>query len=203
MAKTTAPARSESIDVAGLDARALAAAWRGVYHFLGGRVDNWEVITPNEDNPDGGLVAHGFTVDADLDPNKVIADIGNKERRLEFFPFYSYLNGAEPPHFDKPQDMTNFMIQYLKGSVEEGTSKTPEYVRTKVAAYKAAHNMRTRRGPKRKIIRLDELANIDASQLSSIDPDELAAFLALAQSVQAANATSNTPIEAVEVATGS
>lgn len=183
--KTSAPARSAEIEVTDLaQSRGIAAAWRGIYHFFGGRVQSWEFVPPTDENPDGGLIAHGFSVLSSLDPNQIVSDIGNRDRRLEMFPFYFYANGtATPPDFLTSQDMTNFMVQYLKGAVEEGTAKTPEYVRKAVADYKAANGLRTRRGPKRKIIRLDNLAELDATQLSEIDPAQLQDFLKLAQSI--------------------
>jgi hypothetical protein len=102
--------------------------------------------------------------------------------------------------------MTNFMVQYLKGSVEDGTAKTPEYFRKAVADYKGSHGLRTRRGPKRKIIRLDNLGEIDASQLAQIDPQQLEDFLALAKSVSANQQAANvSPVvnESTEVAASS
>lgn len=184
--KNSAQTRSDTIEVTNLDqAKALAAAWDGIYHFFGGRVDSWELLPPSDDNPNGGIVAHGFSVNNTIDPHQVISDIGKRNRRLEMFPNYFWLfGGITPPDFTEAQDMTNFMVQYLKGSVEEGTAKTPEYVRNAVSQYKADAGLRTRRGPKRKIIRLDNLSDIDASQLSEIPEDQLAQFLALAQSVQ-------------------
>jgi len=178
----TSPARSDSIDVTGTDARALAAAWRGTYHFVGGRVDNWEIVPPSEDSPVGELIAHGFSVNGGLDPDRIISDISGRDRRLEFFPFYFTATDPNyvPLDYVNPQDMTNFLVQYLKGSMEEGTAKTPEYWRDGVAKYKAGLGIRTRRGPKRKVIRLDELDTLDASQLAEIEPDALAHFLELA-----------------------
>lgn len=190
--KTSPVTRTDAIDVTDPDqARALAAAWDGIYHFFGGRVAEWVMLPPSEDNPIGGLVANGFSVSTDLTvgPEKVLEDIGKRNRRLEMFPNYFWLFGnVTPPEFTNPQDMTNFMVQYLKGSVEEGTAKTPEYVRNAVSAYKAAAGLRTRRGPRRKIIRLDEIGKIDQNQLAEIPEDQLNAFLELAQGIAKRNA---------------
>lgn len=185
----TSPARSASIDVSGPSARALGAAWRGTYHFVGGRVENWEIVPPTEDNPTGELIAHGFSVNGGLDPNQIISDITGKDRRLEFFPFYFNVTNPDyvPMDYTNPQDMTNFLVQYLKGSVDEGTAKTPEYWRTGVANYKSGLGIRTRRGPKRKVIRLDELENLDPSQLAEIEPDALDKFLEMAHAIQSRN----------------
>lgn len=205
MAKgSTAPARSETVEVTDqAQSRALAAAWDGVYHFFGGRVENWELIPPTDENPDGELIAHGFSVNGNLDPNQILSDIGKRNRRLEMLPNYFYLfDNVTPPEFTEAQDMTNFMVQYLKGSVEAGTAKTPEYVRNAVAEYKAQRGLTTRRGPRRKIIRLDELASIDASQLRAIPQDQLEAFLRLAQGIADA-ATANGSPSTEEAATTS
>src|SRR3954466_15147106 len=143
-ATVDAPERSEAIDVDNpAIARGLAAAWQGLYHFVGARVENWEILSPSDDLPDGGLIAHGFSVNAGIDPEQVITDIGDRNRRLEMFPTYFYIvENMAPADFDTPQDMTNFGVQYLKGSVEEGTAKTPEYLRKGVADYKATRGLR-------------------------------------------------------------
>lgn len=189
--------RSESIDVTdATQAKALAAAWRGVYHFFGGDVERWEISDPNPDSDDpdvrenGQLIVHGFTVDGDLGatPSQVIEDITKRERRLDFLSGYRMIvEGKEPPAFTDPQDMTNFAVLFLKGSVAEGTSKTPEYVRDAISGYKSDHGLASRRGPKRKIIRLDDLKSVDANTIKNIPKDQLDAFLALAQSVAREN----------------
>jgi len=175
MAKTSAQ-RSNPIEVMGNQAKALLAAWQGIRSFFGGAVENWEV-TPE------GITAHGFTVNSPYNPEQIVSDISRKERRLEFFPAYLYIQGTEPEPFTESQDMTNFMVQFLKGSVEEGTAKTPAYVREAVATYKSQHGLRTRRGPKRKVIRLDNLDALDKDTLSSVPKEELARLIALAQQV--------------------
>jgi hypothetical protein len=188
MAKSQAQSRSETVaTIVGDAAIALAAAWRGVFHFFGGRVDSWDILPVSDEHPEGGLVANGFTVNGSLNPDEVIRDISKRNRRLEFFPAYNYLVlGDTPPEYTDPQDMTNFMVQYLKGSVEEGTAKTPEYVRQAVADYKSAHGLRTRRGPKRRIIRLDALDQLDEATIANIPQDQMDAFLALATKVAGA-----------------
>lgn len=181
-------ARTEPIDVTDLRrALALLAAWRGAYHFFGARVENWEVTSPTSENPDGGLVIHGLTMNGDLNSNQVLDDLSRRERRVDFLPAYqTIVNGVEPQDFTDPQDITNFSVSMMiKGSGEDGTTKTPEYVRNSISNYKAAHGLATRRGPRRKIIRLDNLDELDEATISQIDPEQLAAFLAKAQNVAA------------------
>lgn len=179
--KSAASDRSETLNVTDpKTASALAAAWRGVHEFFGGRVQNWEVNPPTEEHPDGTIAAMGFSVYAKYSPEKILADISGRDRRLTFQPFASYVAGAEPAPFTDAQDMTNWSVLYLKGSVEEGTSKTPEYARTAIAEYKAAHGLKSRRGPKLKVIRLDNINEIDVNDLPQ---DQLDAILALAQRI--------------------
>lgn len=185
--KNSAPAttRSESIDVEGSKALALLGAWRGIYWFFEGRVNSWETVNPSEDNPEGGVIARGFTIDAaKADVNQLIDDISGKDRRVSIFPAKAYLDGAIPAPFTTAQEMTNFMVSNLKGSVEDGTAKTPAYVRTAVQDYKSDNGLKTRRGRKKSVIRLD---NVKADDLKNISPENLQELLLAVQS--AVNAT--------------
>lgn len=191
--ETSSDARTEKIDVNDpAQARALAAAWRGVKWFLGGNVDRWEITKPDPDSSDdevrefGQLVAHGFSIAEKhgVEPSQILSDIGKRDRRLEFLPTYRIVvEGKDPEPFVEPQDMTNFMVLFLKGSVQDGTSKTPEYVRKAVADYKSAHGLATRRGPKRKIIRLDNLDELDEATVRNIPRNQLDKFVALAERI--------------------
>jgi len=196
MARSTSTApvisRTDPIDVTDpKSAKALAAAWRGVCEFFGGEVANWVVLPPTEEHPDGVINAIGFSIRGDLDvtPEQLISDLAGRDRRLEFMPFYNYLNGEAPAPYSDPQDMTNWMVLYLKGSVEAGTSKTPAYARNATAQYKTAHGIETRRGPKRRVIRLDALDQIN---VKDIPADQVEALLALASKVSAAKTTPET-----------
>lgn len=165
----TFPERSESINLNPEQSKAALAAWRGLYHFFGARVDNWAVM-------EDGIVAEGFSVEGQYDPEKLVADISHRSRRVEIFPAIKYLNGESPEPFTDSQDMTNFMVSFYKGSVEEGTSKSPSYVRKAVATYKAEHGLKTRRGPRKKVIRLDNLTDVNAELLKDIDVTQLEAL---------------------------
>jgi hypothetical protein len=187
--------RSEPIEVDNIQqAKALAAAWRGVYWFLGGRC-KWEIIRPSDENPEGGVIAHEFTVNAKYDPHRILDDLGDKDRRVEAFPTMFYFEGEEPLKFEEPQEMTNWSVLYLKGAAEDGTPKVPDYVREAIAEYKSNNNMRTRRGPARRIIRLDQL---DADTLSSVPKAELEKLLEIARTLTGDNVSTEAIKEAVE-----
>ena len=165
--KNSQPARTEPIDIADTEetapASALLAAWQGIYWLFGGRVDSWEV-TP------AGVIAHGFSVEGSYLPEKIIEDISHKARRVDFVSGYNAVLGNEPPKFNDSQEMTTYMVQNFKGSVEDGTSRTPAYVRNAASDYKAANGLKKRRGPSRKILRLDAL---DETTLQGISPELL------------------------------
>jgi hypothetical protein len=191
MARNSTPVtpRTEAIDVTDPKAaKALAAAWRGVEQFFGGEVTKWEVLPPTEDHPDGVVTAMGFSIKGGLDvtPEQLLADLSGKDRRLEFIPFYNYLNGDKSAPFTNPQDMTNWAVLYMKGTVEAGTSKTPAYARNAIAQYKTEQGIETRRGPKRRVIRLDAL---DQVNVKDIPADQIEALLALAHKVEASQPT--------------
>jgi hypothetical protein len=156
-------------------ASALLAAWRGIHHFFKGVVADWDV------SPNGEIIARGFQVASEYDPETILRDISGRERRVEFGQAYRIVaNGDTPEPYTEPQDMTNFMVNFLKGSVEDGTAKTPEYVRTAVARYKADNGLKTRRGRKRTILRLDNLSEIDETTLRGVNPADLQKLITLA-----------------------
>jgi hypothetical protein len=152
--------------------KSVLAAWKGIYHFFGGRVQNW-AVTPE------GVIAEGFTVKDGYDPEQIITDISKRDRRVELFPAILWINGNPPDDFANSQEMTNFMVQYFRGSVEEGTAKAPAYVRSAVAGYKGTLGVKTRRGPKRKVFRLDNLSELDETVLKDVNSDELERLQAL------------------------
>lgn len=180
-------------------ASALLAAWRGVYHFFKGRV------TPTEEFPtgweitaDGNVIAHGFKVASDYDADNILRDISGRDRRVDFGPAYLVVNGAVPEPYTEASEMTNFMVNYTKGS-ESGTSKTPEYVRKAVASYKAEIGLRGRRGRKRTIIRLDQISKLDPETLSNVAPADLATLIEYARA--AAEKQTANPVAASDGAT--
>lgn len=170
-----APANSEPMNLDPEQSKAALAAWRGLYHFFGARVSDWVIA-------DDGVIAEGFTVNGQYDPTRLLNDISRRNRRVELFPAIKYLNGEEPEPFTDSQDMTNFMVSYFKGSVEENTSKSPEYVRSAVKAYKVEHNLKTRRGPRKKVIRLDSITPENVEEvLKDVPSEQLEQLLSLIQ----------------------
>lgn len=169
------PTRSEAINLDATAGRAILAAWQGVYHLFGGRVNEWVI-----DSENNGVVANGFSVDNAYDPNQIVNDIATRERRLDLITTYGWLNGQAPANFTDSAEMTAFMVQFFKGSVEEGSAKSPKYVKDAVAAYKAANSLTKKRGPKKRvnIIRLDNLSEVDEAALKDIDEGQLAALQA-------------------------
>jgi hypothetical protein len=145
---------------------AVLAAWQGLYHLFGARA----TFRVTKD----GIFVDSMTVDPKYDADTIVDDISKHNRRLELIPAYFWAQGDEPDEFDDVSDITAFMVQYFRGSVEENSSKTPGYLKDAVADYKATRNMLKKRGPKRKVFRLDSLEDIDEQTLAGINPEALA-----------------------------
>lgn len=188
MAKTKeTPARTEPVDLGGQDALGFAAAWQGLYHLFGARVESWDV---NSD----GLVAHGVTVDSKYDLDQIVRDINTKDRRPQLFPaVLSIVNpDIEPPHFESNLDITTYMVNFWKGSMGENSTKVPEYVRNAASEYKERMGTKTRRGPKPKSLNLRNVRelNVDTiknADLSADDIDYLIQIATAAREAQGAN----------------
>jgi hypothetical protein len=156
----------------------ILAAWQGVYNLFGGRAD-WKIT-------DDGIIAENFSVNPEFDAETIIKDLSGHNRRVALYPTVLYLNGTAPANFANPQEVTNFMVQYFRGSVEEGTSKAPEYVRKAAADYKVAAGIAVKRGPKpKRVIHLDNLSELDEAQLRDVSTEELDKLQDLIRSIQA------------------
>lgn len=170
MAKATQTenARSATITVGPENGagNAVLAAWQGIYHLFGGR-GNFEITTD-------GVIVNDFSVDGRYDPEQIVKDISHRNRRLDLVPTYLWVQGQEPEAFTDAKEMTQYMVQYFRGSVEEGSSRAPKYVRDAVANFKAAHNLAKKRGPRKKIFRVDNLSEIDETSLVGVNASELA-----------------------------
>jgi hypothetical protein len=145
---------------------AVLAAWQGIYHLFGGRA-NFEITTD-------GVIVNDFTVDAKYDAEQIVQDISHRNRRLDLIPTYLWVQGEEPEPFADAKEMTQFMVQYFRGSVEEGSSRAPKYVRDAVQNFKSNNNLAKKRGPRKKIFRVDNLSELDASALVGVNASELA-----------------------------
>ena len=159
---------------------AVLAAWQGIYHLFGGR----GTFTITLD----GVIVENFTVDAKYDPAQIVADISHRNRRLDLVPTYLWVQGQAPEPFADAKEMTAFMVQYFRGSVEEGSSRAPRYVRDAVANFKTENSLAKRRGPRKKIYRLENLSEIDETSLVGVNPEALAALRATIEKALASQA---------------
>lgn len=159
---TTDDTRTAPIDIAGQDALGFAAAFSGLYHLFGARVESWDVTSD-------GLVAHNVTFDATYDPEVIVRDINLKPRRAQLFPaILSIVNPEiEPPHFDAddPTDITTYMVNFWKGSMGKDSSRVPEYVRIAASKYKERVGTKVRKGPKVKSINLKNVRDLNPETL--------------------------------------
>jgi hypothetical protein len=150
------------------------AAWQGLYHLFGARVERWDVTSD-------GVFAIGLTFEADKVPNTdtVIRDIsyrGDKfvNRTLELLPTYFYLNGQEPEPFEDAGAMTQWMAKFFRGAGEGDTNRSPQYVKDGIAKNKTARGLAARRGRPPKKIEIESIGSIDESILSQVNHEELA-----------------------------
>jgi len=156
---TSAPTRTDPIDVGPDRAQALAAAYDGIYHLFGGRVESW--LTTED-----GLIANGFTVDGKYDPESILSAVAAHVRRAPLMPTLKWINGMEPDHFSNSQAVTTFTVQYYKGTDGEGSSKVPEWVRKAAQEYKEGReNFYQKRGPKPKAIQFKNLSEVNPEVL--------------------------------------
>lgn len=162
--------RTESLNYGPDKGGAILAAWRGLYWLFGARVDAFHV-TPE------GILVEGLTMAGDYNPSTIVEDISKKNRRLELVPTYFYVNGTPPEPFDISQEITQFMVQFFRGSVEENSSRAPQYLRKAAAEFKTSVGLKSKRGPKRKVIRVDQLENVDMEVLKQVPLDELEKFM--------------------------
>ena len=165
--------RTEALFLSGSTANNILAAWRGLYHLFGARVEEW-VVTQD------GVFVNGLTFDADIvaDPDQILDDLcfrDGKEikRDLPLVPSYLYVNGNEPEIFADAGSMTLWMAKFFRGAGEGDSTRSPEYVKKAIAAYKNNHNMKTRKGRMPKKIEVQALGSIDPSILATIDAQEL------------------------------
>lgn len=177
--------RSESINLPDNLGRSALAAWPLVHEIFGGRVEKW--------NPtDEGVEAIGFSVYGDLgvDPETVVKDISSRTRRLDFLTVNKWVNGQEPNPYTSAEEITADTVQFYKGAVEEGSAKSPAYVKQAVAAYKSANALAKKRGPKAKTIRLDLIGSedFDESILSNMESEDIAILQAALERVAKAKA---------------
>lgn len=169
-------ARSETINLDENQGRSALAAWRLMHNIFGAQVEKW---VPTEK----GVEAIGFSTYAGNDPATVVQDISSRTRRLDFLSVYRWINGETPEPYTSAEEITADTVQFYKGAVEEGSAKSPAYVKQAVANYKTANALAKKRGPKAKTIRLDQLDQLDESILSSMESEDIAILQAALERV--------------------
>ena len=151
----------------------ILAAWQGLYHLLGARVERWDVTAD-------GVFAIGLTFDAVLvpDTDTVIKDIsyrGDKfvNRSVELLPAYFDLQGQVPAVFEDAGAMTQWMAKFFRGAGEGETNRSPQYVKDGISKNKTARGLASRRGRPPKKIEIEAIGSIDESVLSQVNHEEL------------------------------
>ncbi len=173
--------RSASINLNENQGRSAFAAWRLMHEIFGARVEKW---VPT----DKGVEAIGFSVYGDYDPETVVQDISSRTRRLDFLTGIKWINGEEPEPYANAEEITADTVQFYKGAVEEGSAKSPAYVKTAVASYKTANALAKKRGPKARTIRLDQLDQLDEGVLANMEQEDIAILQAALERVAKAKA---------------
>lgn len=185
-AVNTTASRSESIDLDEIQGRNALAAWKMLYNLYGARVDSWGDPTST------GISAKGFSTFSQYDPNTVIADISSRTRRLDFLTVSPWVNGEAPTPYTDASEITADTVQFYKGAVEEGSAKSPKYVKDATAAFKAANDLTKKRGPKPKSIRLDNMDDLNDEVFEQMDPENIAILQAALERVAKAKANPQT-----------
>lgn len=176
-----APARSESINLDENQGRNALAAWKMLFNLYGARVESWNRTAI-------GVEATGFSVFGQYDPSTVIADISSRTRRLDYLTVAPWVEGQAPEPYTDAAEITADTVQFYKGAVEEGSAKSPPYTKTAVSAFKAAHSLAKKRGPKPRVIHLDDIENIDPATLENMDGGSIAKLQALLERAAASKA---------------
>lgn len=151
---------------------AVFAAWRGAVNLFGAQVERFDYV------PGEGVVAVGLTFNGGTPAETLIADLSRRgdkviNRRLDFTELYPYFNGETPEPYLTSDEMTQWMVQFLKGSGDGDGSRSPQYAKDAIASYKAQHNIAAPRGRRRKLIRLDKINDIKVDSLLNVEDDEL------------------------------
>lgn len=193
MAKTTnqtveqsedsVPVRTEPMTVGPSEGgNAVLAAWRGLVNLAGARAKRFDITSE-------GVVVVDLTFDGDIlgsagtTAGQLVSDLafrGEKlvERRLdliELFPYVTHPANDVQPYTDS-SDMTQWMVNHLKGAGEGDGSRSPEYAKKLISAYKEDHGIAAPRGRRRKIVRLDNLRELKPETMAGVPIEELTAL---------------------------
>jgi hypothetical protein len=93
-------------------------------------------------------------------------------RRVDLVPSFFYVNGETPAEFADSNSCTQFMAQYYRGA-GEAEGRSPDYVKSAIAAFKKGHGLTAKRGRPSRTIKIEALGNIDESVLANVDVVEL------------------------------
>lgn len=152
----------------------ILAAWQGLYHLLGARVERWDVTND-------GVFAIGvtFLTNRIPDVDTVVRDIsyrGDKfvTRDLDLVPLYFYVQGQEPAPFEDAGSMTQWMAKFFRGAGEGDNNRSPQYVKDAITAYKTDNGIASRRGRPPKKIDIENLGSVSEEVLAQVPEDELA-----------------------------
>ena len=157
----------------------ILAAWQGLYHLFGARVERFDVTSD-------GVFAINPTVSEDYNLDTILHDLthrGDKvvNRRMDFLPLHFWATGNVPAPFMSSTHLTIWMTQFLKGTGEKGRS--PQYAKDAIRDFKASNGLAVPRGRPRKTFKLTELGALNESALDGIDISELTKFRATLDSV--------------------
>lgn len=169
----TTTVRTDPIDLApDLGGNNVMCAWQGLYHLFGARVESWDIS-------ESGVWAIGLTFDGNIvaDADQLIHDLnyrGEKmiQRDLLLVPAYFWLDSV-PAAFADAGSMTLWMAKFFRGAGDGTNTRSPEYVKKAISAYKNRNHMNTRKGRKPSKIAVDTIGSIDPSILEQVSSQEL------------------------------
>ncbi len=167
---------------------AILAAWQGLYWLFGARAEGFRV-TPE------GVYVDGLTMWSDYSPTDIVEDISRRNRRLDLIETYPIVQGENPPPFATSQDVTLYMVQFWKGSQGDNSSRSPQYLRKASAEFKQTVGLKAKRGPRRKIFRVDALNEIDPTAFKDVEISEIDAFIATLKEAKASIVEHNSTVE--------
>lgn len=178
--ENTESTRSEAITLGAQESSNLLAAWQGVANLFGGQANFvWT---------DEGIIARDFSTDGAYNPATIAKGVSGRDRRVDFSDAYPIVVlGQAPAEFKDAQEITKWVQQYFRVPGEDG--KSPVYVRDAVSAYKKAHAFPGRKGRPKKVVRIENLGQLDPSLLAGIDMAELESLAATLQTVISGKAT--------------
>jgi hypothetical protein len=193
------PVRTEPMTIGPSEGgNAVLAAWRGLANLFGAQAERFDITSD-------GVVAVNVTFDGNrLDavnakPDQIISDVAFRsgklvERRLDLLDLYDFVthpeNSVEP--YTDSGDMTQWMVNHLKGAGNGDGSRSPDYAKEAIRLYKEERGIAAPRGRRRKILRLDNLKELRVETIAGVPLEELNALretIAQAIAIQSSEST--------------